>query len=59
MTINQQFINAIGAQAPANTATVYDSTGQMFATYTAPIAIEVAREIKGVAVDDTTGEILE
>lgn len=57
--ITQSFINAICNNEKFATATVYDRNNELFATYSKNTAIEVAREINGIAVDDETGEILQ
>jgi hypothetical protein len=57
MTITEMFVATIGGKSTA-TATVY-MNGSAYATYSKAIAIEVAKEIGGEAVDDDTGEILQ
>lgn len=57
MTITEMFAATIGGKNTA-TATVYVN-GNVYATYSKAIAIEVAEEIGGEAVDDDTGEILQ
>jgi len=56
--ITKLFLAALTTKKPkTKTATVYFN-GKPYAQYSLEIALEVAKEIGGLVIDDETGEVL-